>query len=338
MEGNELVAAKAISGEQDIGAGIYGGSMTIDKFPVFMQNAQRNNYRVSLEPTGHDAFATEVTLLFNHTVDDPGLRELFATAKFKQALSHAIDRDEVNDLVFAGVGTPRGASVQAQAAYDALEYQDKYTEHNPELAMQLLDEVGVRADADGVRTRPDGSPLELIITIAGARRAAIPPTVELIVDHWSKVGIAAIIDDVGPRGTMWQKFGANESMISAWGIDGSDFAATQSRAGWWATGQFWARRWQQWYQTGGAEGEEPIPAAKEYIDTWRAIPTTLDEAERLRLGNMALQSLAENQWHMGIVAPAPDVRFARENLRNVDLNRLPPLVYAFSGAFQWYKE
>ena len=53
---------------------------------------------------------------------------------------------------------------------------------------------------------------------------------------------------------------------------------------------------------------------------------------------MALQSLAENQWHMGIVAPAPDVRFARNNLRNVDLNRLPPLVYAFSGAFQWYKE
>ena len=154
VEGNELVAAKAISGEQDIGAGIYGGSMTIDKFPVFMQNAQSNNYRVSLEPTGLDAFATEVTLLFNHTIDDPGLRELFATAKFKQALSHAIDRDEVNDLVFAGVGTPRGASIQAQAAYDALEYQDKYTEHNPELAMRMLDEVGVTANADGVRTRP----------------------------------------------------------------------------------------------------------------------------------------------------------------------------------------
>ena len=122
-----------------------------------------------------------------------------------------------------------GRPFRRRPAYDALEYQDKYTEYNPDLAMQLLDEVGVRADADGVRTRPDGSPLELIITIAGARRAAIPPTVELIVDHWSKVGIAAIIDDVGPRGTMWQKFGANESMISAWGIDGSDFAATQSQ-------------------------------------------------------------------------------------------------------------
>ena len=47
----ELVAAKAISGEQDVGAGIYGGSMTINKFPVFMQNASRNDYRVSLERT-----------------------------------------------------------------------------------------------------------------------------------------------------------------------------------------------------------------------------------------------------------------------------------------------
>ena len=124
----ELVAAKAISGEQDVGAGIYGGSMTIDKFPVFMQNANRNDYRVSLERTVTDPFATEVTILLNHTVEDPVLRELFNTPKFKHALSHAINRDEINDLVFQGVGTPRGAAIQAQAAYGALDYQENYIE------------------------------------------------------------------------------------------------------------------------------------------------------------------------------------------------------------------
>ena len=84
------------------------------------------------------------------------LRELFNTPKFKHALSHAINRDEINDLVFQGVGTPRGAAIQAQAAYGALDYQENYIEYDPELAMRLLDELGIPVDADGMRLRPMG--------------------------------------------------------------------------------------------------------------------------------------------------------------------------------------
>ena len=335
---SELVAAKAISGEQDVGAGIYGGSMTIGKFPVFMQNASRNDYRVSLERTVTDPFATEVTILLNHTVEDPVLRELFNTPKFKHALSQAINRDEINDLVFQGVGTPRGAAVQAQAAYGALEYQENHIAYDPEAAGRLLDELGIAVDADGMRLRPDGSPLELIITIAGNRRASIPPTIELVVDHWADVGIKASINDAGPRSGLWDQFRANESQISVWGIDESEYFLTEVAPQWWSGGWFWARLWHQWYATDGAEGEEPPPAAKEFIEAWRAIPVTADNAERQRLGHDALANLGENLWFIGVIGPGPDVRFARNNLKNIDLDRLPHLYYAFSGAFQWYLE
>ena len=334
----ELVAAKAISGEQDVGAGIYGGSMTINKFPVFMQNASRNNYRVSLERTVTDPFATEVTILLNHTVEDPVLRELFNTPKFKHALSHAINRDEINDLVFQGVGTPRGAAIQAQAAYGALDYQENYIAYDPELAKRLLDEIGIPVGADGMRLRPDGTPLELIITIAGNRRASIPPTIELVIDHWGDVGIKASINDAGPRSGLWDQFRANESQISVWGIDESEYFLTEVGPQWWSGGWFWARLWHLWYATDGEEGEEPSPAAKAFIEAWRTIPVTADDAERQRLGHDALANLGENLWFMGVIAPGPDVRFARNNLKNIDLDRLPHLYYAFSGAFQWYLE
>jgi peptide/nickel transport system substrate-binding protein len=338
VEGNELVAAKAISGEQDVGAGIYGGSMTINKFPVFMQNANRNNYRVSLERTVTDPFATEVTILLNHTVEDPVLRELFNTPKFKHALSHAINRDEINDLVFQGVGTPRGAAIQAQAAYGALDYQENYIAYDPELAKRLLDEIGIPVGADGMRLRPDGTPLELIITIAGNRRASIPPTIELVIDHWGDVGIKASINDAGPRSGLWDQFRANESQISVWGIDESEYFLTEVGPQWWSGGWFWARLWHLWYATDGEEGEEPSPAAKAFIEAWRTIPVTADDAERQRIGHDALANLGENLWFMGVIAPGPDVRFARNNLKNIDLDRLPHLYYAFSGAFQWYLE
>ena len=165
----------------------------------------------------------------------------------------------------------------------------------------------------------------------------MPPSIELVIDHWSKVGIKGILDDAGPRGGMWDKFRTNEAMISVWGIDGSDYAATRTKAGWSQRGHFWGREWTRWYGSGGVEGEEPTPEAKAYIDAWYQIPGMSDEAEILKVGKAALENLAENMWFIGLVAPAPDVRFHRNNMKGVDLENLPPLVFGWSGAFTWSK-
>ena len=332
----ELVAAKAISGEQDVGLGIYGGSMQIAKVPVFMQNAEKNNYRVSLERT-IDWAATEVALFPNHTVEDPVLRELFHTPKFKQALSHAINRDEVNELVFLEMGVPRGAVIQDQAAFNGTQWENLYIEYDPELAKRLLDEVGVRANAEGVRMRSDGKPLELILSVA-SRRASPPGAGELIADHWSDIGIKTIVDDQGPGRDLFTTVGGNKGMVYMWSIEGSFMSNILEKAQWWGRGGWWGRSWEAWYATGGKEGEAPPPEAKAFIEAWRTILVTASEAERLELGHQALENLSRNLWFIGVVGPGPDVRFARNNLKNIDLDRLPHLQYAFSGAFQWYLE
>ena len=58
----------------------------------------------------------------------------------------------------------------------------------------------------------------------------------------------------------------------------------------------------------------------------------------MELGHQALENLSRNLWFIGVVGPGPDVRIARNNLKNIDPDRLPHLQYAFSGSFQWYLE
>ena len=330
----ELIAARVISGQSDYGAGIYGGGVSVAKLPVLLSRAEQNNLRVSVAPTPTSWGALEVGLFFNNTVPDPVLRELFADVRFKQALSLALDRDEINDLVFAGLGKPSLATVQSNSPWYDEQTATEFAVYDPERAMQLMDEIGLAVDADGNRIRPDGAPLEIILTIA----PFVPshaPSAELIADHWSAVGVPTTIDQTA-GGEMWQKYSANESMLSLWQLDESDYGRTVGSLQWWAGGQFWGREWQRWRQTAGAEGEEPPAEVQEYFATWSQLPIVTDDAERIEYGRRAIALLGENLWYIGVMAPPPDVRYARANLRNIDLEHLPHLQYAPAAAFQWY--
>ena len=118
LAGNpELVAAKVISGQSDYGAGIWGGGDSINKLPLLLSRAEQNDLRVSVAPTLASWATLDVGLFFNNTYPDPVIRDLYADVRFKQALSLAIDRDEINELVFGGLGIPSLATVQSSSPW-----------------------------------------------------------------------------------------------------------------------------------------------------------------------------------------------------------------------------
>ena len=161
------------------------------------------------------------------------------------------------------------------------------------------------------------------------------PSAELIADHWTAIGVPTAIDQTA-GGEMWQKYSANESMLSLWQLDESDYGRTVGSLQWWADGQFWGREWQRWRQTAGEEGEEPPAEVQEYFATWSKLPVVTDDAERIEYGKRAIALLGENLWYIGVMAPPPDVRYARATLRNIDLEHLPHLQYTPAASFQWY--
>ena len=132
---------------------------TTANFTFYKENEEAGDYKVLLwRNASTNAFYPNIS----HK--DPGLRALFDDARFREALSVAINRDEVNDLIYEGLYTPRQASpVTGSPNFDP-EFAAKWADYDPDRANQLLDEIGLtERGGDGFRLRPDGSPL--VITV-----------------------------------------------------------------------------------------------------------------------------------------------------------------------------
>ena len=98
------------------------------------------------------------------------------------------------------------------------EWRDSYVAYDVEKAAALFDEIGVKLGADGLRTMPDGSPLEILLILNATASKDDFAQNEQLVSDWAKVGIKATISPVPAQGRDDRK-GAGEEMSDAgWGI------------------------------------------------------------------------------------------------------------------------
>ena len=104
------------------------------------------------------------------------------------ALSHVINREEINQILYKGFLEPSGYSFLPGNPYFTEKNYHKYTAYDPILANRLLDEAGyLDSDGDGIRQLKDGSPFQVVIDVIG--RSSISDICELVTDHWAAIGI-----------------------------------------------------------------------------------------------------------------------------------------------------
>jgi peptide/nickel transport system substrate-binding protein len=94
--------------------------------------------------------------------------------RFRQALSHGLDRTRMIDVTWAGIGEAKNTTIspqswhfvgdEGQAAYT--KWATSYTEFDADKANALLDEAGLKKGSDGFRTLPSGAPFELTLDIS----------------------------------------------------------------------------------------------------------------------------------------------------------------------------
>lgn len=79
----------------------------------------------------------------------------------RQAIMHAIDKDDIVDRVYGGLAEPAEGNIPARFEnfYHVPEGDDR-VDFDPELAEEMLDDAGYEMGDDGVRESPDGDPLE----------------------------------------------------------------------------------------------------------------------------------------------------------------------------------
>ena len=158
-----LVPARACAGNGDPKARY----LRVANYTFLKQCEQRNHYRVYL---WEKALGSQVALYPNLNVEDPVWRTLMRDVRFRRALSLGIDRHEVNEVVYFGLGKESANTVLPRSPLFRPEFQTAWAAFDVKRANALLDAIGLtRRDADGIRLVPAGRPMQQVVVTSGRR-------------------------------------------------------------------------------------------------------------------------------------------------------------------------
>jgi len=314
VDSAEIMTAKASTGQVDFA----GRQFMTAAIPLFKRFEKENGFSTYVWPR---PYGSDVVLQFNLNHADMGLRKIFQDVRFRRAMSLAINRDEINDIVYFGRGVPRQLTVVPSSRYFESEFATAWAQFDPRQASALFDEMGLMdRDGDGMRERLDGEPLEITLEyMVGETPKEI--TLELVTAHWREVGVSVNLKQVsgslqGIRAraglmdmTVWH---ADRNADILFPIEPYWYVPTN---GGWEQSQWSA--WTRWYLTDGGRGEEPPAEIKELLHWWEQLRRATDEAERIEMGKKILRSQAENLWALGVIGLGPHPVIVSDALRNV---------------------
>lgn len=311
----ETVNMKIIAGELDW---VGQHDVSIAYYPIYKKHEKDGNYRVLLwEGTMTDKYVLEINL----THADPVMRKIIQNPLFRRALSLAINREEINNVLYFGLAKPSAATVVPWSAYYEEKFAKAYAQYDPKEANKLLDAMGLsKKDKEGFRLRPDGKRLSIVITHAGTRvGAATAKFADMIVDYWKAVGIDARQNQVDEQ-LWWAKLQANELDCWIWHMDRTTDMLFPIDPIWFVPIQQWhghAPLWERWYETQGAQGEKPPENILKLYDIYEKMQETLSEKDRIRLGKMLLDYNARDPQVIGVATDVPVPLVVSNRLRNV---------------------
>ncbi len=327
VEDLQVQDLKAIAGEYT-----HYGWGTLLSFPTYRENEEAGNYRTALAEYSR---GNEYSIMFNFTTENLPLREIFWDIRFRQAMSVAIDRHEINELVYFGLANPsQNAPVPTSAFYEPW-MPEYYAQYDPDLANQLLDEMGLdQRDAEGFRLRPDGETLFINFQVQ-VPEDSWKKIGELVTSYWNAVGVKTNYKLIGLD--LYRELrNGNQVDMAAWATDMLDIGETANglanmRPHWGARAS--GHLWREWLQNQPEEGEDPpeeevgVEPPQEIKDLWAAGEAFLNAPyasdEWLELGKEFYNLSMGGLYQIGTIQRPPQPLLFKTNLKNTPPNDTP---------------
>ncbi|MDJ0881485.1 MAG: ABC transporter substrate-binding protein [Gammaproteobacteria bacterium] len=314
IESAEVMAAKAATGQVDFA----GFPTRTQDFPLY-KLGEKSAGITTLQwsrMTGSD-----IVIMPNFTIEDDRLRKLYWDSRFRKALSLAINRDEMNNIIYFGRGVPRQVTVNPSSVYFEPEFARAYADYHPERARELLTDMGVvDLDGDGLRNYPDGDELVLTVEFLDSEGPKAI-SMELVIAYWREVGLDMRLKLVDPALQQSRATG-NLMQMTVWHADRTSdilfpiepFWFVPMHLGW--EEAHW-NLWVTWFRSDGEEGEQPPDEIIQLREWWDEMILTPNPARRIELGKNILRSNAENLWSIGTVGLGPQPIVVSKRLKNV---------------------
>src|SRR5262245_49651501 len=311
----EVINLRAIAGEYDSQA----RHIDISKLPVLLENQQKGGYRVHLDPSDQGA---DVALFCNQSFEkDPEVAKWLSRREFRIALSHGVDRAQINETFLLGLAQTGSAAPGERTLYlPGPEVLPLHTADDVKVSHAMLDKLGLtKKDSEGYRLRADGGGrLRLSLT---TYIGFLPFTqiAEMLAEQWKQIGIRGEVQEM-ERGLATARVQANEHQIyfeTQWGADNihGHFPLIFPANGGNPLGPLYG----VWYSSTGARGKTPPPRMRELMDKYRK-SFGVKDAERIRLAKDVWKIALDELWLIPVVSNSPasqGVRVIKTNLGNV---------------------
>jgi len=291
--------------------------LRMDNYTFLRQAALRNNFNVRLWKTSRGA---HIALFPNLNTNHETLRKLMREQRFRRALSLAIHRHEINQVVYFGLVLESNNTVLPESPLFRPRYQKASTEFDLAQANQLLDELGLtERDSRGIRLMADGRPLEILIQTAGESTEQTD-VLELIHDSWLQAGIK-LYSVPSTREVFRNRIFSGEAVMSIWsGLANALPTADSSPADLAPTNQY-QYQWPKWglyYESRGKSGERSEDRAVNELsklnDQWQH---AANEVEREKIWHRMLQIHSEQMFTIGIISGVRHPVVVNNYLHNV---------------------
>lgn len=313
VEDVEMVNQRVLAGDVDF----LRESTGLVKVPLYKENEEQGGFNTVLT----DMHVDSSILYLNQTFNDETWRKLAQDLRFREALSLAINRQEIIESVYYGFASAPSVSVG-----------EEFSQYDVDRANALLDEIGLtERDADGFRM-VDGAPFSILLE-HGAHAPDLEPVAELISEQLKEVGINLQVKRIDP--TLWgERTDANEIQATVfWGHDqgwDSDYSGeTMDRVG---------RAWAIWHQTNGAQGEEPPQWVKDAFELDAQRWSSVSGSEEFN--QLKEETFAWARANLPVITIVEQVKYPM--IASKKLNNVASAGYAiasnFAGEQLWYSE
>ncbi|HXH89586.1 MAG TPA: ABC transporter substrate-binding protein [Gaiellaceae bacterium] len=306
----EVVLAQGLNGQLDLHARLIN---TPRNKPVLAANRKKGNYKFFEVKT---SFMNQGLIMLNQTAQDPVLRHIFRNKEFRKALSHAINRREIINSVYAGQGEPWQAAPARTSPWFNLNMAKQFTEFNMNAANQILDRAGFQRRGSS-RVGPDGKAIEFSI-LAATTNPDHAQALEFIKRTWNNLGIDIQVQNVAEN-LFHTRVTSNAHHAAIFGASGGDnpilypasYIPTSARASNYAT------LWALWSESNGRLGEAPPQVVRDQLTLYAGLKGTTQEKTQFNLMARILRGVAKEFHSIGIALPPPSYGIVKNNFHNV---------------------
>lgn len=208
----EVLNLSALAGNYTV----MGRHINIAKLPLFLENAESVGYRIQFWRQPQSGIAN---IYVNETWDgNAEIQSYIQNVEFRRALSLGIERDQINEVFFLGIGATSGLC----QGYPDPDNPGKYigeddVKFDPDRANAILDEIGLdQKDGDGFRLMPSGERLVIQLPSVAAAFEDYPGINEMISRQWEvNIGVRAEVQTL-ERGLHGDRGLLNELMTTNW--------------------------------------------------------------------------------------------------------------------------